>query len=395
MDSINTENLCEFAESLCSDDLGAELGKVGKKFIHGVLQGISRSRSVNLTEISKALDEKISLHATHKRLSRNLEDPELSTNLADRLLRLGAEKVGPDTRLIIHLYELNKEYARKIEYLGKAGLQDDVGFKVCEILASEPESETYFPLIVNVWSNQVPGFISDAEEIRKTVCRVQAATRNRGVFYVDDHSIDFELFRPILEDKNLQYFSLLQEGELELVYRNECCSASELLDRVETRYAKILYKLVPEGMVGNAETDLDLFFHVGAATVKLKSSNRPLSFIALKHSSSLGESSTPLLTTKTGLRSRKSLMGLVDAFLGISDIVESHKVMRNSFNPQNFRVLTYHRLQLLMTLLEAVIYYEVTIRGAVLIRNHQFAAKPHDGELDRTYLLPKSGENSR
>ncbi len=383
-------SLSEFAEYLCADDLGPELGKVGTKFIRNMLHGISSSRSVNLTDISQALDEKISLHATHKRLSRNLEDPQLAANLADRLLRLGAEKVGLDTRLIIHLYELNKKYARKREYLSKPGELDDAGFKVCEILASEPESETYIPLIVHVWSNQVPGFVSDADEIRKTVLSVQAATGNRGMFYIDDHSINFELFKPIMEDAKLDYISLLQKDEFELVRKNECFSASELLDLVETRYAKILYKLVPEGMVGEAEIDLDLFIHVGSTSIKLQSSNRPLSFIALKYSSSLGENSTSLITTKTNLRSRKALMGLVDSFLAIQDIVEPHQELRDSFSPENFRVLTYHRLQLLMTLLEAVIYYEVSVRGKVLIRDHRFTAKPHDGEFDRTYLLPKN-----
>ena len=35
------------------------------------------------------------------------------------------------------------------------------GFKVCEIIASEPESKTYFPLLTHVWSHEVPGFVSD------------------------------------------------------------------------------------------------------------------------------------------------------------------------------------------------------------------------------------------
>lgn len=385
-------NLGEFAEFLCSDDLGTELGKVGTKFIHSMLQGISKSRSVNLTDISRALAEKISLHATHKRLSRNLEDPELSANLSDRLLQLGAEKVGPDTQLIIHLYELNKKYARKIEYLSKPEELDDAGFKVCEILASEPESDTYVPLVVSVWSNQVPGFVNDGDEIRKTILRVQAATGNRGMFYIDDRSFNFELFRPIMEDPRIDYVSLLQEKELELVHKNESCSAAELLERTETRYAKILYKLVPDGIVGEAETDLDLFFHVGAAAIKLKTSNRSLGFIALKYSSPRGESSTPLITTKTNLRSRKALMGLVDSFLAIQDVIDSHKTLRDSFSPENFRVLTYNRLQLLMTLLATVIYYEVAVGRSVLIRDHRFAAKPHDGELDRTYLLPRNVE---
>ena len=170
---------------------------------------------------------------------------------------------------------------------------------------------------------------------------------------------------------------------------------ADLLERVNTRYGKILYKLVPEGMVSSSKTDMDLFVHVGAVGIKLESIDRPLSFIALKTESSyLGENSTPIITSKTNLRSRKSLMGLMDDFLSIQDIVVTHQALRDTFNPANFRVLTYNRLQLLMTLLESVIHYEVFLKGDMLISDQRFAARPHDGEVDRTYLLPGSEKNA-
>ncbi|MGI9322700.1 MAG: hypothetical protein ACR2PJ_03865 [Pseudomonadales bacterium] len=383
-------SISEFSERLCADALGADIGRVACKFVHSMLLGISRARSVNLTDIAAGLDESIRLHATHKRLSRNLEDPALSADLSDRLLKLGAEQVGPDTRLIIHLYDLNKKYANKIEFLSKSADLPDAGFKVCEILASETGSNSYIPLLAHVWSDQVPGYASDADEVRKSVLRVQAATNNRGMFYVDDHSLHIRLLSEVMDEPNLDYISLVRGNELELLYKNECCSVLDLLERVETRYGKIIYKLVPEGIVGVSKIDLDLFAHVGAASVKLLPSNRPGSFIALKTDSSyLGENATPIITSKVNLRSRKALMGLVDAFLSIQDIVETHQTRRDSFNPANFRVLTYHRLQLLMTLLEAVIHYEVSVQGNVLIQDRRFAPKPHDGEVDRTYLLPE------
>ena len=40
-----------------------------------------------------------------------------------------------------------------------------------------------------------------------------------------------------------------------------------------------------------------------------------------------------------------------------------HRTLRDSFKPENFRVLSYKRLQLLMTLLAAVIGYEVSVSG--------------------------------
>ena len=119
-------------------------------------------------------------------------------------------------------------------------------------------------------------------------------------------------------------------------------------------------------------------------------SGRSVNFIVLKTKSSiLEEQATPLLTTQTDLRSRKALMGLVDAFLSMQDIVAMHRALRDSFNPENFRVLSYKRLQLLLTLLEAVIGYEVSVRGDELPIDEAFSQSPHDGEIQRTYLLPE------
>ena len=75
----------DFAQLLCSPALGANFGRVGGKFVSNMLVGIHRTQSVNLTNIAKGLHEGIRLHATHKRLSRNLDDIELAHSLSDAL----------------------------------------------------------------------------------------------------------------------------------------------------------------------------------------------------------------------------------------------------------------------------------------------------------------------
>ena len=83
-------------------------------------------------------------------------------------------------------------------------------------------------------------------------------------------------------------------------------------------------------------------------------------------------------------------MGLVDSFLSMGDILSMHRTLRDSFKPENFRVLSYKRLQLLMTLLAAVIGYEVSVSGDEMLIDQVFAKSPHDGQLQRTYLLPEN-----
>jgi len=380
----------EFAELLCSDRFGADLGRVGFKFVRSMLVGIYRTRSVNLTNIAKGLNENIRLHATHKRLSRNLDDPGLTDALSDRLLRLGARQVGPRTRLLVHVYELNKKYACKMEYLPESEIDSDSGFKVCEVLASDQNSETYTPLLATVWSEQVPGYVSDAEEIKKALHRVFSATNNQGMLYFDNVSLPGKMLKPIIQEPGLNFAALMRGVELDVIHGHETFELRSLVRSMETRYGKIMFKLVPEGIMGQSKADLDVFIHVGALAIKLQGCDRRLSLIALKSKNRLaGEFSTPLITSQTNLRSRKALMGLVESFLSMQDVLEAHQALLASFDPAGFRVLTYHRLQLLMTLLQAVIHYETSMLGNIPMNDPLWSFKPHDGNLKRTYYQPE------
>ncbi|MGI9272597.1 MAG: hypothetical protein ACR2QT_12535 [Woeseiaceae bacterium] len=383
-----------FAKVLCSEVFGSDLGRVGFKFVRDMLVGIQRTRSVNLTDIAKGLNEDIRLHATHKRLSRNLDDPELAASLSDRLLRMGAEGVRRNTRLIVHLYELNKKYARKVEYLPEPGLHSDAGFKVCEILASDPESETYTPLLANVWSDKVPGFVSDAEEVKKTLRRVARATDNKGLFYFDDHSLSGEFLKSIIVEPGLNYLAMMTGTEMDVMYKNESISMNTLTESVQTPYGRTMFKLIPEGASGvSKNTDIDVFLHAGALAIRLPDMDRNLRLIALKAKNRfVGEIASPMITTETNLRSRKALMGMVESFLSVQDVVLTHQALRDSFDPSSFRVLTYDRLQLLMALLQGVIHYEVALARNVSISDHLFSDTPHDGDMNRTYFLPEQQE---
>lgn len=383
-----------FAKVLCSGHFGSDLGRVGFKFVRDMLVGIQRTRSVNLTDIAKGLNENIRLHATHKRLSRNLDDPELAASLSDRLLRIGAKGVRRDTRLIVHMYELNKKYARKVEYLPEAGADSDACFKVCEILASNPGSTTYTPLLATVWSDKVPGFVSDADEVKKALRKVAHATDFRGLFYFDDHSLNGEFLKSVIDEPDINYLAMMTGMEMDVIHKNEPVSINVLTESVQTPYGRTLFKLIPEGAGGvSKNTDVDIFLHAGALAIKLPNSDRNLRLIALKSKNRfIGEVVSPMITTKTNLRSRKALMGLVESFLEIQDVVTAHQELRDSFDPSSFRVLTYDRLQLLMALLQGVIHYEAALARNVSISDHLFSETPHDGDMNRTYFLPEQVE---
>ncbi len=98
-------------------ELCTSMGKAPSRFVEESIFGLSASGSVRLTEIARSLEEDIPLHATHKRLSRNLADKVLAPNIEEKVLQLGAQRITEKTLLIVDPTDLQKKYAKKMQYL--------------------------------------------------------------------------------------------------------------------------------------------------------------------------------------------------------------------------------------------------------------------------------------
>ncbi|MEL7186610.1 MAG: hypothetical protein AAFN50_09295, partial [Pseudomonadota bacterium] len=264
---------------------------------------------------------------------------------------------------------------------------------------SDRDSDTYTPLLCSVWSKDAPGFVSDADEVKKALRRVLQATDNKGMIYFDDRSMAEEFQLQLLDEPDFNFVAMVQV--VDVVYRNKVCSIGSLLDSVKTPYGKIVFKLLPEGMTRSEEPlDVDIFIHAGALAIKMPNSGRNLRLIAVKSRTRLfgGDICVPLITTETDLRSRKALMGLVESHLSLQDVLSAHQTLRNSLEPQSFRVMSYNRLQLLMTLLIGVMHYETATKDRTKVNHQHISQRPHRGDVARTYFHPQqqpASNNSR
>ena len=133
-----------------------------------------------MTEIGRALEEKIPLHATHKRLSRNLADESLEDNLGRNVLELGCKHINEDTLLIVDPSDIQKKYAKKMQYLAEVrdGSEDTIGngYWLCEVVGSEVGSNEIIPLAQELWSQNAPDFKSDNDQILSLAKRVRQST---------------------------------------------------------------------------------------------------------------------------------------------------------------------------------------------------------------------------
>ena len=382
-------NIREFFDSLYENHMGDRIGRVGYKFLVDMLDGIHQTRSVNLTTIARGLNEKIRLHATHKRLSRNLDDEDILNVLSNALLHKGAAAVQADTKLIITMHDLNKKYASKIEYLSELGKEEQSGFRVCEVLAVNHEAESYFPLYESIWSDQIPGFVDDATEVIKVIDKVFEATNNKGMLVLDDLTLSSNVITEVILQSRFNFISMANHFAPEVEFEEEIYSASSLADKLETSFGKMMFKYVPGDPIDSIGKDVDLFVHAGAFSVKLVKTDEILSLITLKtRNRFVGEVSVPILTTAKNLKSRKKLMGLVDSYLSKNDVLLQHRYYRERFDLSGFRVLKFSRLNLLITLVQAVMLYEISSGSYIMKKTPLFSKEPHEGNMNRTYYKP-------
>ena len=83
------------------------LPKVSQRLVGEAIYGIQARGSVRLTEIGRALHEKISLHKTQDRLCRQLKREGLGEQVRENLLGEGAKRIAEETLLIVDISDIS------------------------------------------------------------------------------------------------------------------------------------------------------------------------------------------------------------------------------------------------------------------------------------------------
>jgi hypothetical protein len=289
-------------------DLSQGLGKVAAGFVKDALFGMELAHSPRLSDIARALEEKIGLRATHKRLSRNAARSELAPIVSDNLLQQGASLVHDDTPLFLDWSTLLKNRAEKMEHLNAItdtkGNRVGRGYHFAEVVASEVDSDQMTPLSQSIWpeTNPEAEFLSHTLEL---VARVRKACGgNKGILVADRSADHMGLLRHWTEDSTSRYLVRLR-GQTELIYNRQIVITSKIAESCDTPYGKNVMDIMRHGTKPE-------FLHFGFKPVRLPvAPDRPLSLVVVR-----GVSPEPmtLLTTEPVRNNRVVLTALVAAY---------------------------------------------------------------------------------
>ena len=372
--------------SLFCETISQGLGKVAARFVRDMVTGIHRSRSVRLMDVARILDEKIPLHATHKRLSRNLTNAATGQAVAESLLHMACGRVNDNTRLILQFFDLEKRYAEKMEFLSP--LDDDGqgsvkrGYRLCEVIASDIGSHSFRPVALRPWSERAPTSADQASEILTLIQQVRRASNGNGLIMDRSPAPHPELLRELVRDRSCR-FVLNQQENIELIYRRRLYSGFELTDRCSTPYATTMYKLW-------GDIDYAVFCHFGFLPVRLPDyPERPLFLVVVRFDLKHGTYPTPrilLLTSEPMRRNRLVLTRLVEAFLSTATIEADNRALKAQFRLSTVQVQKFDRLQTLLSLFECAFHCAVLDETNDLHTSADMGFKRHADSEVRPYF---------
>ncbi|MEE3279034.1 MAG: hypothetical protein VX211_04520 [Pseudomonadota bacterium] len=384
-----------------TDQLAAGLGKVPKRFVRDVVVGMLRSRSVRIWDIATALDGPVRIHATHKRLSRNLARQELADTIPRNLLRMIARRVKQETPLVTHVYPLQKKYAKKMEFLvdDEASSETEYpAYQVCEVAAYDPTNGELMPVAAHLWSRHAPEYVSDSDEILSALKRVHEATAGRGVFFLDpDVSaliLETKLFIDSMSCDGLRLVTVVS-GRIELLHEEHLKFVDEIRHLVERPFGVTTYKWIQD--VSNEAVETAVVCSFGSNEVRLaETPDKPMSLIVVDWDipGARRDGGEPLvyLSSEPAMKERDQLAGVVVTEFQVPDVVRAIRSQKEAFDLSQVRVLTYDRLRVLLGLLHAAIYFEV----AVLKRRSTAREwtrslnelSPRIGDHPRSFMVP-------
>jgi len=338
-----------------SGELSSGWPKVMRRFLAEVIYGIQARQSVHLTEIARALGEKIPLKKTQYRLCRQLGREDLGRRTLDRLSQMGAVRVEKKTLLILDLSDIKKKYARRMEYLAcvRDGSEKKLanGYWTISVLGAEVKETSLVPLYGSLYSQESPDFQSENREIRRAIDKVSEATAKKGIWVLDRGGDRDYLFKHFLAN-HLSFIVRLKKTR-NLVYKGKEHPDLELAMTCPLPYAERIVK-----QEKGKETIYNLEF--GARPVRLPERPEPLALVVVR---GFGQEPMMLLASLRVTKSRKSLWRIVHSYLTRWRIEETIRFIKQSYQIEDIRLLTYQRLQNMMAILTAVAYFAMVYLG--------------------------------
>jgi hypothetical protein len=361
--NTNTVNRFKMQVNKFSGTISKSLKKTKKRLVKEMIYGIQATKDVKLSNISRSLQESIPLIKTEDRLSRNLGDEDLTTSINNEIIRLAKNKIDDEMVIALDPGDLMKPYAKAMEnlcniYDGSEHIQAR-GYHLCQVTGANLAHDKIVPLYCEAYSSEANDYPGSTEKLTEIIGKVKSHIGNKGIWAIDRQGDDLDLIR-YFTDESLKFVTRLTTKRFMHFGGNTArqVKAARIHHHVKLKYTAQIY--ITED---NRMEFLELKY--GAVTVALP--EYPDQWYVLVIIQGFGRQPMLLLTNKeVRLKNKNEIWKIVEIYLTRWKCDECYRYIKQSYNFEDFRVMSYNSIRNTTILVHAIAYFTSIYLGTSL-----------------------------
>lgn len=326
-------------------------------FLGDMIYGLMAGGDVKLSEICRACRPTITMKKAGDRLCMHLGDASIEGTLHEFIAKKVASRVKKDTLIIVDPSDIQKPYARQMDFLSKVwdGSKGEVGANLgyygCMAVACENGGRRPMPMHLRFWSPDAPGFTGENDELEKVFDVIVSATGGRGMFIYDRGGDNIEFYRYFIR-KNVDFVVRLKSRYVFSWKRKTTCE--ELALQCRMKYSDVI-------TFDSHGRESKVTLHYGVVPVRLPDlPGRLLHMVVVR---GFGQKPMMLLTTLANTTTRKDLWQVVTAYVTRWRVEETIRHVKQSYNMEDVRLLRYSHLKNMAAIVLATAYFCMTWIG--------------------------------
>ena len=316
-----------------SKKISKGVNKSTMKFILDMQYGLSKGGSCLISEIARALDEKIKLNYTIDRLCDKLSyiDGEDKEKLWNNYLEEVKKNIEENPIVIFDDSDINKEYSRKLEDLDRvidASSQDKKivnGYHVCEATVLTKKEKQPISIYSKIYSCKSANFKSKNEYTMESIRRAEEVTEGRfiGIFdrgYDDNKMIDYM-------SKNKRKIIVRVNEDRTMLFKDKKRKVEEVAN---SRKGKIIMKLLFDD---NEEYEVMISYTKAVLPYNKKEYSLVIVY-------GLSEEKPMKLLTNIEIKNKEDVIKVVRLYFSRWRIEEHFRGKKQEYDFENMRVRT-------------------------------------------------------
>jgi len=364
MDTTSTTiNRFKMQVNKFSGNISKNRGRVRKKNIKEIIYGIQASKDVKLSNISRALKEDIPLIKTEDRLSRNLGKEDLTEELNHQIMRLADDKINETMVIAIDPGDMMKPYAKAMEHL--CGIYDGsehegaTGYHLCQVTAANLDHDKIVPLYCEAYSSEAKDYPGSTEKIIQIINIVKSHIGKKGTWAIDRQGDDIDLIRHFTTE-SLEFVT-------RLTTKRYLCYDGNVNRQVKAERIHTHVKLNHHAHIYISKNGKEEFLHLNYGAITVALPEFPKTWYTLVIVEGFGIQPMLLLTNKSvKIADGKALWRIVEIYLTRWKCDECYRYIKQSYNLEDFRVMSYVSIRNITVLVHAIAYFTSIYMGVSL-----------------------------